>query len=839
MVYIYLLNLKNVRVHDIELFPNAFFEIFKEAREKRLWICIIHEDYPKGFSDDFYNTVRNLFDSYDITFFNTIEEMLFWITSHSYLFIGYNDYEFDNPVLTWISRNYKSLYTSQGLSGFLSELYKAGGAMLEDNTQYKSNSVVKNSSDLMRVGNLRAIYKPLKQASGNLRFPRMKEYKHAFGKPIPQGKILEVLDYELNDVLITERLLLGVPDDDCSICTPPAARYGLLGELELRESLGKEYHVNLLNEGRSGMGNILNNKLYERKSGIKLEDFKGLRTGYDTLKYSDVIFDSITFKTPELQEFLTMLKGIKIDVKNLVREGDELYQVDTKLWRSMAKQKLTFERTFCELPITFGAGGLHSNQSAQVFSSTEETDLRDADASSFYPFIIINNNLYPKHLGAVFVRYYTGIVEDRIKAKAAGDKTKAAAMKILVNAVFGKLNFSNYWLCDLQAFLSVTVNGQLFLLMLIEELYLAGIKSFYANTDGVSSYVPKNKLDEYNRICGYIDDHGKKVEGSWEKYTGFVLETEQFKKMFHRDCNNYLVLTESGKIKAKGQYDWRRYIEKYSSFDVSGSFVCPIVPYAVEQYFVYNVPIEKTLYEHKDILDFTICGKIGTQFEPVYINTVTGTSERQQQSLRYYIAKSPYKLLKRKRETEVSEMGLFGESSHEKIRDTDVSVGYNVLIMNDVIRHDDFSEYHIDYSYYIRECNKLIDDIMVVKEESQYSLFDMDKLREQKKPMQESLFHLPTREHDQDYCFVSGTWTLHVTLLDTTDSSELEEALVSLGIICSSQPSGGCPVLIHIGDTIIRAGQSFFHQRNDYLVDFLNSRGFSAEYEEGLYVQRD
>jgi len=259
--------------------------------------------------------------------------------------------------------------------------------------------------------------------------------------------------------------------------------------------------------------------------------------------------------------------------------------------------------------------------------------------------------------------------------------------------------------------LSVTLNGQLFLLMLIEDLYVHGIKTFYANTDGITAIVDHDKEELYYEICQ-----------KWQTYTKLKLEFEEIDTFYHRDCNNYILQTKKGKVKAKGAYDWKKYCEKYGVFDVSGSFNCPIVPYAVQKHLLDGVPCEETIRNHRDIIDFTIARKIGKQYNPVLVNGLTGEMEELQQAVRYYIAHTPYKLIKKKSEKQYVN-DLFGEKFITKKRNHDASRNYNVQILNDIVYYDDFSQYKINYEYYIKECYKLIDPLY--KNTQQMTLFDV------------------------------------------------------------------------------------------------------------------
>src|SRR5690606_30184845 len=99
-------------------------------------------------------------------------------------------------------------------------------------------------------------------------------------------------------------------------------------------------------------------------------------------------------------------------------------------------------------------------------------------------------------------------------------KAMVDAFKIVANAgSFGKLGDEKWWMCDLLALYRVTVNGQLYLLMLIERLELEGITVWYANTDGVTAKVPKGKEEAYERICA-----------EWQEELRMELEFDRYRK---------------------------------------------------------------------------------------------------------------------------------------------------------------------------------------------------------------------------------------------------------------------------------------------------------------------
>ena len=69
-----------------------------------------------------------------------------------------------------------------------------------------------------------------------------------------------------------------------------------------------------------------------------------------------------------------------------------------------------------------GIGGLHSCEEKQAVYADEDHVLVDRDVASYYPQIILNQRLYPKHLGEGFLDVYRNLVTQRLAAKKrAGD----------------------------------------------------------------------------------------------------------------------------------------------------------------------------------------------------------------------------------------------------------------------------------------------------------------------------------------------------------------------------------------------------------------------------------
>lgn len=231
-----------------------------------------------------------------------------------------------------------------------------------------------------------------------------------------------------------------------------------------------------------------------------------------------------------------------------------------------------------------GIGGLHSSEQTVAHYSDDDTVLMDIDVASFYPFIVLNCGLYPKHLTEAFLTVYRRIVERRIEAKKRKDSVTADALKITINGSFGKLGSKYSVLYAPDLMIQVTVTGQLSLLMLIEAFELNGISVVSANTDGIVLNFARNRLEEARSIIK-----------AWEKATGFSMEETHYKAMFNRDVNNYVAVKTDGGIKGKGAY---------AKTSISKNPNKEICIEAVKALLSDGTPIAETIVRCRDIRKF-------------------------------------------------------------------------------------------------------------------------------------------------------------------------------------------------------------------------------------------
>jgi hypothetical protein len=249
-----------------------------------------------------------------------------------------------------------------------------------------------------------------------------------------------------------------------------------------------------------------------------------------------------------------------------------------------------------------GIGGLHSTESTIAHLADDETLLLDRDVASYYPAIILNQCLYPKHLGQAFLHVYRSIVERRLIAKKEKNKVVADSLKITINGSFGKFGNRYSVLYSPDLLIQVTITGQLTLLMLIEMIEDLGIPVVSANTDGVLIKCPvaaQGALQERIRW--------------WERLTGFETEETRYRAFYSRDVNNYIAhKEEGGKADAK-HLDLRLGMKIKGVFGERGSAGDSVLSKnpenlicmdAVMLLIANGTPIEKTIRECQDIRRF-------------------------------------------------------------------------------------------------------------------------------------------------------------------------------------------------------------------------------------------
>ena len=634
---------------------------------------------------------------------------------------GYNSMNYDKLMIAGLLTNFRNFNKTKDLIKFLYELSKKI-ISTQDNREYQKNDYLLKAIrsyalpyrdiDLMKIfalnkvgkgidsnGNTIFFSKSLKQTSINLQWYELLEYelppisdKDRWMYEKLNSANTNYTNEELNaridkwDRYIIDEWIkptMYYNKNDVFICCEMIRLY--TDEINLRYNISSAYEIDVLNSSRSNIADKLFDKFYSEFSGLAPWQWKGKITERRVMKFKDIILPFIEFKTESLKILLEEMKHTAItslgkdSFKKEIKIGNLIYTIATGGLHSQDVPRELISKIH-HINDSFTGDGIWDNLTDDSYYYIH------FDISSFYPSLIVNFNVAPAHLDKVaFVKLVKWLRDTRVQAKHSKEEyidgipkdILAQVLKIVINSIYGKLGYELGDVCDKLAVLNVTINGQLLILMLCEELELNGIEIVSANTDGIVVKLYKNKLDTFNNISSH-----------WKDITKFEADSEIYKAYINRDINNYLIEETNGKISAKGALDPLMYAN-----NLSKGYDMPIVAYAVSKYFLENKPIMDTLYESTNILDFCKTQNIGRQFHVEYAEG--NTIKNMQRQIRYYCSMKGGTLYK---VDDILE------------RKNNLCVGQQVQILNTL---DDLPifERNINYQYYYNECYKIIDPI--------------------------------------------------------------------------------------------------------------------------------
>ena len=329
--------------------------------------------------------------------------------------------------------------------------------------------------------------------------------------------------------------------------------------------------------------------------------------------------------------------------------------------------------------IDFGVGGVHASLSEKIVSAGKNYMVRDADVSSMYPNVAIVNKIYPEHLGEQFCVIYQDMYEQR--KSYARNTPENAMLKLALNGTYGKSNDKYSVFYDPKFTMSITINGQLSLLMLADRLLqIPKLKLVQLNTDGLTVAMTRDSEEQYKAICM-----------QWQKDVKLELEFVDYQNMYIRDVNNYIAVYTNGKTKRKGAYHY----EGLGWHQNQGGLV---IPMAAEAAMLQGKDVREFIQERLDqgcIFDFMLRTKVPRSSKLV-LEFEDGRIEQQQNICRYYPCKSGGKLIKL--------MPALEDNEDKTARRLGIDTAWNVKTCNNVA---DFG-YDVDLDYYVSEAEKLV-----------------------------------------------------------------------------------------------------------------------------------
>lgn len=537
-----------VQVYDIEIFPNCFSLTIKNTETKEF----------------------QFFELSDRK--NNLVDLVPLFLDKRYIFCGYNNIHYDNPIVNFIIEYKETLKKSTRLD-IEYNLFQLSQTIIKgDLEKWKRWKYANNfeTLDLLTMLFSQKLRVGLKEMQVTMKYSNVQEYDGNFEAPIPVEDIPKMIQYNINDVNSTEELLYRCEND-----------------IKLRLNIEEEYGIKALNKDGVNLGMEILKTKYLEKTHKTWNDIKDLRSPCNKIALNEIILPFIKFDNPILKDLLNEMKQ---QVVSPDRKGyNKHFLMDN-------------------LEYSVGVGGIHSVNKPSIFIAKEDEVISDVDVASLYPSLIIEYGFYPPHLGKEFLEVYKGIKDERIEAKHNGNKLKNLTLKLSINGLSGNLQSEFSWCYSPKTVMRIRINGQLLLLMLAEKLISIGCQIIQANTDGL--FVLRKKKDEqkFKDVCKW-----------WENLTKLELEEDRFERFYQFAINDYLGVLEGYKdsknpklLKKKGLF--------IDSVTLGKGMQPMIIPKAINANLADNIPVEETIKNCKDINEFITYQKVDKKFTVQYMN---------------------------------------------------------------------------------------------------------------------------------------------------------------------------------------------------------------------------
>lgn len=565
---------------------------------------------------------------------NESEQLIKFLQEECLGLIGYNNMAFDSQIIQYIWYNRKNI-TAQEIARFAQKVIESKWPI------FKEKDLVIPNLDIYKILHLdnKNRMVGLKWCQFMIDWPNVEDmpFNHN-NKVVTEDQANSIISYCINDVASTEYLV---------------EKY--MKEIDLRVKLSEKYQTNFMNSSNSKIGSDLMLKLYCKKTNKDPYIVRTMRTERSSVNCSTIIFPYIKFDSKPFQSVLEAYQNLT------VYKGTEFsYSIRNK-----------------GIEYVYGLGGIHGSLENTIIKAEDDYIIIDADVASLYPSIAVVNNLYPEHLGPEFAQVYNeDIVSVRLaeKAKPDGDPIIIAGFKEAANSVYGKSNDAYSWLNDYKYTLSTTINGQLMISMLAEKLIeIPNSELIQINTDGLTLKLKKEYEQLYYETCK-----------EWEEITGLMLEYAYYDRMMIRDVNNYIAIYTNGKTKCKGAFEFEKLPLHKNKSEL-------IVRKAVFNWFVNNIPVEKTILEADNILDFCIGARVKRDAKFLYLDK-NGREYNLPRTIRYFISTSGVIIKKRFNDGRIQFLNVHPQRGKS---------WYQTLLNK--YETTDISEYNVNFAYYIKQ----------------------------------------------------------------------------------------------------------------------------------------
>jgi hypothetical protein len=709
---------KNDLVYDLETYPNIFTFAAVFANGKGMRVYEISDRK------------------------NDVEEMLEFmrnIAIKGFRMVGFNNVGFDYPVLHYILEKSKAAKKKgETLKISSGELYRFVEQMFREAKDNRFGSAIKSADtmltqvDLFRIKHFdnKAKMTSLKLLEFNMRSRNIEDLPFPVGMKLNDSQKDVLITYNKHDVMETLKFYHHI-FDEIKMRSELTAQFGFDCTNMNDTKIGKELFVNRLEAARPGVCYKM------QKQGPRMVR-KMQQTKREFINLNECVLDYINFERPEFKAIKAWFEAQTITETNGVFSDLEEHKLgDVAQYSNMrvkmkkmncpengAKNKRyvpTPEHVaemlaehplgwieMCELKspkgaasywfcwnigetlnvvidgfqYDFGTGGIHGCKKG-VTESGNGKRIYSLDVASYYPNLSIQNKIFPEHLNELFCQVYQNLYIERrsYDKKSAFNK----ALKLALNGTYGASGDEFSPMYDPKFMMSITINGQLSLCMLMETLMKeVGAEIVMCNTDGFEFVANDDRQTKKA-----IDKHVK----AWEKLTGLTMEGVLYDKMMSANVNNYIAVYYGGSVKRKGAYEFK-------DLDWHKNQSALVIKMAAVHELLGEGSAEDFIYKHDDPFDFMLRTKVPRSSNLVLVNEETGEEKPLQNICRYYPSKHGGKLIKL--------MPPLAGKELEGKRRLGIDAAWNVTPCNNM---DDFS-WGIEYDYYVSEAKKLVGAIL-------------------------------------------------------------------------------------------------------------------------------
>lgn len=614
--------------------------------------------------------------------------------------IGYNNIHFDYPVIHYLWSNPTATYQ---------QLYVKAQEIITSTDRFGQTIWASDrfapQIDLFKIHHFdnRAKSTSLKTLQINMRSESVEDMPVEHDQDLTEEQIEQLLiPYNTHDVEETKKFAMFS-----------------LNAIEFRAGLIEQFGVDVLNWNDTKIGEKMiiwrlgDDVCYDRSRGFR----EMRRTCRSEIPIEKIIFPYISFKHSEFNRILDYMKNQTLKSDDFKGDEDGVPTIKTKgVFKDL-------KASVGGIDYHYGVGGIHGSVDRKRVVEGGGYIIRDIDVAALYPSIAIKNELYPEHLGTRFIKIYSELPKERKRWQDLKGKkcSEANSIKLAQNGAYGKSNSQYSPLYDPQFTMSITVNGQLLLSMLIEELVeIPTLQVIQANTDGITYHIQETYEPLAAEVCR-----------EWERLTQLTLEDTDYSAMYIRDVNNYIAVGKDGSVKLKGAYWTPDPLNFHESIATSQppawhkNFSNVVSIRAAVAHMVHGVDIEQFIRFTTNPFDFCCAVKIKRS------DNLLWGSKQIQRNTRFYVSTDGFEMVKEmppggptgqpKKANGVSD-GFYEQvmsenggqwdervctknKSRYEIRQSAVMAGYKVSVCNNI---SDFRFDNVNYDWYIAEARKLV-----------------------------------------------------------------------------------------------------------------------------------